>query len=359
MASFVRDAVFETNSSSSHACVVAEGDLIDLAFSRETLRRGVITVNPDRFYSRSYKRYRTPEGKLGYLLVVASGGFSAAPRGKDIMSSIMDKPEVQKIVKAVRKLTKCDIELIYEPGADEVVKDSYDLFASVRQGFDLDVGDVAVLNRLLFNSKSYIETGCDETKPPLRILTDMSDGLDDGKEYYDTSLFEDVARPSRWFKLQFAPGDVINYIDDEGYEHAPSLGFYLVDNLFGEGKFFAVVTECELDIQEYISWDYRKRQAEEPDFEKNRTDGRLWFASNELHWLINCARDGFGNRGDRRVYIAPELDIKVTVTGETHKPNQSISDVDRFEVKFLTDDASLEIIRAEMINAYSEWRNVD
>lgn len=358
MSSFVRDAVFETNSSSSHACVVAEGDLIDLSFSRETLRRGVITVNPDRWYSRNYKRHRTPEGKLGYLLVAAARGFINAPRGKDVMASIMDEPEVQKIVKAVRKLTKCDIELIYEPGPDDPVRENYDLFADVRQGFDLDVSDLAVLNRLLFNSKSYIETGCDETDPPLRIWTDMSDGVGDGKEYYDPSLFEVVERPSRWFKLKFAPGNVINYIDDEGYEHAPSIGTYLVDNLFGEGKFFAVVTECELDMKEYFSWDYRKRQAEEPDFEKNRTEGRLWFASNELHWLINCARDGFGNRGDRRVYIAPDLDIKVTVTGETYKPNQGVSDVDRFEVKFLTDDASIETIRAEMINAYSEWRNV-
>jgi hypothetical protein len=47
MAFFVRDAAFETNSSSSHAVVVAEGDINDLSFSQDTLRRGVITVNPE------------------------------------------------------------------------------------------------------------------------------------------------------------------------------------------------------------------------------------------------------------------------------------------------------------------------
>lgn len=359
MALSVRDECFETNSSSTHAVVVSDADLNDLTFGPQTLRRGVITVNPDRDYGRGWKRHRTPEGKLGYLLVVAAGGYIDAPRGKDVMPSIIDNPKVQKIVNAVRKLTKCDIELIYNP-APENVSDTRDyLLAEVRQGFDIDIGDQNLLKRLLLNSKSYIETGDDESHPPLRIRTDMIDEMDDGKEYYDPSLFEVVERPSRWFKLQFTSGDAVNYVDDEGYEHAPSLGPYLVDNLFGKGKFFAVVTECELDIQEYISWDYRKRQAEEPDFEKSRIQGRQWFANNELHWLVNCARDGFGNRGERRVYIAPELDVKIKVTGETYKPNYSVADVDRFEVKFLTDDASLEVIRAEMINAYTRWQNVD
>jgi hypothetical protein len=270
----------------------------------------------------------------------------------------MDKPRVQHIVSAVRKLTRCDIELVYEPAVDDLKSTRDYLFAEVRRGFDLDVNDLGLFNRLLFSSRSYIETGDDESDPPLRICTDMSDKMDDGKEYYDPSLFEAVERPSRWFKLQFAPGDTVNYIDDEGYEHAPKIGFYSVSNLFGDGRFFAVATECELDIKEYISWDYRKRKASESDFEKSRSEGRHWFASNELHWLVNCIRDGFGNRGERRAYIAPELDIKIRVTGETSKPNLGVSDVDRFEVKFLTDDASLEIIRAEMINAYTQWRDV-
>ncbi|TLX16428.1 hypothetical protein [Rhizobium sp. MHM7A] len=359
MTLFVRDAAYETNSSSTHAVVVAEGDINDLSFSQQALRRGVITINPDRSYGRGWKRHRTPEGKLGYLLTVAAGGYVAAPRGKDVLPSIMDKPKVQQIVKAVRKLTKCDIELIFNPGPDIEPYSSDYLFAEVRQGFDLDINDQDLLKRLLFSSKSYIETGDDEQSPPLRILTDIGDGQGDGKEYYDPTLFEAVDRPARWFKLQFMPDDVVNYVDDEGYEHAPTIATYLASNLFGEGKFFGVVTECELDIKEYISWDYEKRRAADPDFENTRASGRKWFAGNELHWLLNVARDGFGNTGDRRMYIAPELDIKVTVTGTSSKANMSIADVDRFEVKFLTDDSSLEVIRAEMINAYSHWHNVD
>lgn len=355
---YVRDAAFETNSSSTHAVVVAEGDIIDLSFSQETLRRGIITVNPDRSYSRGWKRYRTPEGKLGYLLVVAAGQYVEVKRGKDALPSIIDKPEVQKLVKAVRKLTKCDIELVYTPAPEDEASTRDYVMADVRRGFDLDISNQDVLKRLLFSSKSYIETGDDEQGPPLRIRSDIDDGLGDGKEYFDPTLYDAVERPSRWFRLQFMPEKVVNYIDDEGYEHAPSIGTYLAHNLFGEGKFFGVVTECELDIKEYISWDYEKRRAADPDFENTRIAGRKWFADNELHWLVNIARDGYGNAGDRRMYIARELDIKVTVTGETGKPNASIDDVDRFEVKILTDDASLEIIRAEMNNAYTHWHNV-
>ena len=355
----VRDAAFETNSSSTHAVVVAETDLNDLAFSKETLRRGIITVNPDRIYGRGWKRHRTPEGKLGYLLVVAAGHYIDVKQGKDVLPSIMDRPKVEQLVKAVRKLTKCDIELIYTPVADDAQSKADYLLAEVRRGFELDISDLDLLKRLLFSRKSYIETGDDERAPPMRIPTDLDDGVGDGKEYFDPSLFEGVDRPSRWFKLEFTPGNIVNYIDDEGYEHAPSISSYLAGNLFGEGKFFGVVTECELDIKEYISWDYRKRQASESDFEITRASGRRWFAENELHRLVNSARDGYGNGGDRRMYIDPELDIKVTVTGETDKANMSIDDVDRFEVKILTNDASLEVIRAEMINAYTHWQDMD
>ncbi len=355
---YVRDAAFETNSSSTHAVVVAEGDILDLSFSQETLRRGIITINPDRSYSRGWKRYRTPEGKLGYLLVVAAGQYVEVKRGKDALPSIIDKPEVQKLVKAVRKLTKCEMELVYTPAPEDEASTRDYVMADVRRGFDLDISNQDVLKRLLFSSKSYIETGDDEQDPPLRIRSDIDDGIGDGKEYFDPTLYDAVERPSRWFRLQFIPDKIVNYIDDEGYEHAPSIGTYLAHNLFGKGKFFGVVTECELDIKEYISWDYEKRRAADPDFENTRTAGRKWFADNELHWLVNIARDGYGNAGDRRMYIARELDIKVTVTGETGKPNASIDDVDRFEVKILTDDASLEIIRAEMNNAYTHWHNV-
>lgn len=358
MAYSVRNQVFESNSSSSHSVSISEDDMLDFGFDQATLRSGLISITPDASYAWGWKRFYTPKGKLGYLLVSSAEEWLKAEPGNDLMPQLLGNERVQRLVKAVRKLTKCDIELLYPEDAG-----SFGVYAERRSstfGLDEIINDQSVLNHLLFSSKSYIETGNDESQPPMRIQTD----LESGAELYDPAIIE-TSPPegaNRWFNLRWEGSEKLHYTDDEGYEHDPKVLPWHIEMIFGgkRAKAYARAVSCEMDIKDYRPWDYERRVANEPDYLPGRIVGRKRFCENLLFELIARMKMGKTGVTHRRIVIDPEIDVKATLLTEiTHRPLDGITDMDRFEVRFVTDDATLEKVRAEMINAYTRWNNVD
>lgn len=352
----IRHSVYETNSSSSHCVVIAPGDMLDLAFSQEALRKGLVTIRPDHLYGRGYKRIRTPEGKLAYLLVVAAGGYIDA-RGKgDLLPSMRVKPAVQKIVAAVKKLTGCALEVRYDPQSNDKMLDGY-IMAEVRNGFVVDPTDLQTFNQLLFNSNSYIETGDGESDPPLRIRTDMEDDRHDGREFYDPSLFDVPALTGRWFRLGFKENEIIEYVDDEGYEYAPKVKWWQLGQLFGEAHFLAVATNCKVVMKEFRDWNYAKLKADGHDIASSLAASRQVVVRNELFSLLCLIRDGRNNSGVAKAYMLPDLPVSIEVSGITPTPLRDFRAYDGFEITFQTDAESIEVIRAGLISAYTpqQW----
>jgi hypothetical protein len=347
----IRHSVYETNSSSSHCVVIAPGDTLDLAFSQEALRKGLVTIRPDHYYGRGYKRIRTPEGKLAYLLVVAAGGYIDARDKKDLLPSMIEEPGVRKIVAAVKKLTGCDIEVLYDPQSNDKMIDGY-IMAEVRNGFDVDPSDLKTLNQLLFSSKSYIETGDGESDPPFRIKTDIGDDVRDGCEFYDLSIFNLPSSADRWFKLKLSDNDVVAYVDDEGHEHSAKVNAYRLGYLFGEGHFLAVATECSVVMKEFRDWNYETLKKQKPDIDVSLAEGRKVLVNNELFSLLCLIRNGRNNLGPAKAYMASDMPVKIRCDGITNTPIRDFRSFDSFEITFKADQASLEIVRAELVDAY-------
>ncbi|TLX16432.1 hypothetical protein [Rhizobium sp. MHM7A] len=160
----VRNQVFETNSSSSHSITVAADDMLDLSFDKEGLRNRVITITPRaNGYGSEQFRYVTPEGKMGYLLVMAAGGeidiHHSVFDGKeiDILPHMIRRPDYADNFRAlydfVREECRCELRFVMDH------KLASSIYVSA-QSIDLAslVQDKAKLRRLLFSSKSWIDT---------------------------------------------------------------------------------------------------------------------------------------------------------------------------------------------------------
>jgi len=121
----VRNQVFETNSSSSHSITIAADDVLDLSFDRESVRKGVISITPRlNGYGSEQFRYVTPEGKLGYLLIMAAGGeIELQPdvfggEEIDIIPVLLQDEEraanIRALIDFVRDERRCEIRFIMD-----------------------------------------------------------------------------------------------------------------------------------------------------------------------------------------------------------------------------------------------------
>jgi hypothetical protein len=83
MKASIRDKVFETNSSSSHSVTVAEGEMFDRGFSKESVRNGVVTLRKLTSEYDELMRFYTPENILTFLIVaeVEARQFDKSPLG--------------------------------------------------------------------------------------------------------------------------------------------------------------------------------------------------------------------------------------------------------------------------------------
>jgi len=89
----VRDSAFESNSSSSHSLVIANGDVFELSFSLSETRQGkVILSGQEQGYTRWLRFYR-PENILAYLIIAEIENQSMARLSafrKDIADTVSD-----------------------------------------------------------------------------------------------------------------------------------------------------------------------------------------------------------------------------------------------------------------------------
>lgn len=89
----IRDAAFESNSSSSHSLVLANGDVFELSFSLSETRQGkVILSAQEQGYTRWFRFYR-PENILAYLIIAEIENQSTARIAafrKDIADTVSD-----------------------------------------------------------------------------------------------------------------------------------------------------------------------------------------------------------------------------------------------------------------------------
>lgn len=136
----IRDAVFETNSSSSHSVTVSASDMMDSTFPAEMLQAGSIEVRLGEF-GWAEETYDRPLDKLSYLLTQAKGDPAATIR----------------ICAAVEEHTGCRVVIEAESR-----EESYVDHQSQGEGLEL-VDDPSLLLRFLLSSNASVRTGNDNT----------------------------------------------------------------------------------------------------------------------------------------------------------------------------------------------------
>jgi hypothetical protein len=155
----IRDATYETNSSSSHSITISASDVLDQTFQQEQLRDAVILLKEgERGYSDWTYRYASPEGKLAYVIVAAAGGFDVESRVKageivDIIPMIYDKGLVKEVLAFIRDEYHCSVQLM---------SDGYAYLGDQKLDIEALLNDKPIFRRLLMSSGSCIDIGRDE-----------------------------------------------------------------------------------------------------------------------------------------------------------------------------------------------------
>ena len=169
---FIRQSVFETNSSSSHATNIDPAEAIEIDVLRLNLRNGEVPVEL-RYFGSEHMRYRKFSNKLAYLVSqVACQVFrQESPKlGSDVTSAITANRFGKQIADVVRKVTGCDLR---------VMTPQYDFSIGSPRTSDGDSAFASpeAMKSFLFSDASYIQTGYDNSYEGIRIRTD--DGFDE------------------------------------------------------------------------------------------------------------------------------------------------------------------------------------
>jgi hypothetical protein len=178
----VRDSVFETNSSSSHALSLGNGDILEKNFSPDCVRNGEIVIdgNTHHYFGENRFRYYKPETILAYLFARQIGGCPDIDHKKmtepyDAMPIMREQfPAIDQLIAIVEDQTGCKVKVMVDAGKFPWF--DYDNEASV----DFDMTDRESVRQLLFNEASYLETRSrdeDEDYLPEYTDTDMGEEL--------------------------------------------------------------------------------------------------------------------------------------------------------------------------------------
>jgi hypothetical protein len=155
----IRDATYETNSSSSHSITISPSDVLDQAFQQEQLRDAVILLKEgEHGYSDWTYRYASPEGKLAYVIVAAAGGFDVESRVKagevvDVIPLIYEKGLVKEVLDFIWDEYHCRVQFL---------SDGYGYLGDQELDVEALLNNKAVFRRLLMSSGSHIDIGRDE-----------------------------------------------------------------------------------------------------------------------------------------------------------------------------------------------------
>lgn len=195
----IRNAVFETNSSSSHSVTVDQAELADYGLSKEVLREGVIRGTlQSNAYGWAWRRFYDPGSKIAYLMLQLAGGYM--PDGADELQATDDHVElfknassrVEYLIDVVEEATGCRFELNRDDASlDYGFSIDHD---SAGVGLDL-IGEKEDLLKFIFGKNSYLETSNDNGSAPETIPTDRGD------EAYYEHLYVDAASHGERFEL--------------------------------------------------------------------------------------------------------------------------------------------------------------
>ncbi|NTF16975.1 hypothetical protein G6L37_00850 [Agrobacterium rubi] len=244
----IRDAVYETNSSSSHSVTVAEEEMRDFNLDKETIRKGVITaqVFPDG-YGWQWVRFYKPENVLAYLLYQAYPGkhddkVAASKRGVDIAAELKAaSPRAANIIDTVEKATGLKVEFVF-PAEDDA--HFYVDHESMGNGLEFaDPGREEELLRLIFGRGSFIELGNDNSQPGEYIESDIGDILASADKMVDEPLNEEAT-----FTADFSTGyreTESEFIDADGVAHRGVLSMGWMQSIMSEMR---GVTITDVDV---------------------------------------------------------------------------------------------------------------
>lgn len=177
----VRDNVFETNSSSSHALSLGTGDILNKNFSDECLRAGEIVLdgNTHHYFSENRFRFYKPENLLAYLIATQIEGspdidFKNKTEPYDAIPIMREQyPAIDALIAIIEDHTGCKIKIMVDAGKFPWF--DYDNEASV----NFDMTDSKSVKQLLFHEDSYLET------------RSRDEDYDDLPEYTDTDMGEE------------------------------------------------------------------------------------------------------------------------------------------------------------------------
>jgi hypothetical protein len=343
MTTTVRDAAFETNSSSAHSLTMAAGDIFDRTFAQSDLRSGVLrlqypTVDYPEFvvYGLDWFRYYKPENILLYLLTQAAGGLIAeeGELGSIVKRLAADNARVRDFLAVVRSETKCDIVFDGDSWIDfgDLLIDHESL------GLGLDVlTDPAKLRHLLFGRESYVQTGGD--LPPLFINTDI------GPKFYAPDLLSDGEGLVHWAEIEIADNDVITYVDDEGLQLSNTLNGFDVYDVFGCKAIRAHVTGFDVSFPRYVSGIPEEFRHLEDELDRDPQARANNMMSAFLHMVTKryrLKRKG----GVRNLSLSDGFLPSFTEDGESHRSATRLADCSTIKMKFRLDAATRDIMRS-------------
>lgn len=234
MRSQIRNAVFETNSSSSHSVTVAAEEMRDFNLDKETIREGVLKaqVFPDG-YGWQWIRFYKPENVLAYLL------YQAMPMemrrddpavGVDLAEKVKESPRARHIIETVEKATGLRVEYVFP---DVEGSHFYVDHESGGNGMEFaNPGREDELLRLIFGRNSYIEMGNDNSQAGEYIQSDIGDILSCAGKMVDEPLDAEAS-----FTVDFSTGwkdTESELIDADGVSHKGVLSMGWMDSVMYE-----------------------------------------------------------------------------------------------------------------------------
>jgi hypothetical protein len=230
----IRDAVFETNSSSSHSVTVAEEEMRDFNLDKETIRGGVLKaqVFPDG-YGWQWIRFYKPENVLAYLL------YQAMPMelrkddpalGIDLAEKIKQSPRARHIIETVEKATGLRVEYVFPEVEGSHFYVDHD---SAGNGMEFaQPGREEELLRLIFGRNSYIEMGNDNSEAGEYIESDIGDILSCADKMLDEPLNSEAT-----FVADFSVGygeSESEFVDANGVSHKGELSYGWMHSILSE-----------------------------------------------------------------------------------------------------------------------------
>lgn len=190
----IRNSVFETNSSSSHAVNVDPAETYDFSIDKESLRNGVLRVEL-RSFGQKWERFRTTENKVAYLAAqLCANLLNDQPRGSDVRRIVKKNARGERLIAVLENTLGCKVELIRPDTSSSFA--IYVDHESIGIGMEVFNSDEE-LKTFLFSKNSYVTTGNDNVQPPFNIENDLGE-----TEEYHEFRYERVLRDEPLFELE-------------------------------------------------------------------------------------------------------------------------------------------------------------